>query len=94
MDPDAGMAATLTAPPLTTTEADQLYAIFGRCADLKSKVATFLSADGQLSAPEAACVADRYESDGLLRRSLFSDFDPALNDDIDQTLAAATAACT
>ena len=95
MNLESGTAPARTEPPLTTTEADALYAVWGRCADLKSKVAALLSADGELSPGQAACVVDRYEASGLLRRSLFGkDFDPALNHEIDQTLAAATAACT
>ncbi len=95
MNLESGTAPTRTEPPLTNTEADELYAIYDRCADLESKVATFFSADGQLSPSQAGCVADRYLSTGLFRRSLFGeDFDPALNDEIDRTLAAATAACT
>lgn len=94
MNLESGTAPARTQPPLTNTEADELYAVYDRCANLKSKVATFLSADGQLSPGQADCVAERYESAGLLRRSLFGkDFDPALNEQIDQTLAAATAAC-
>jgi hypothetical protein len=95
MNVETGIAPSRTEPPLTKTEADELYAIYGRCADLKAKVADFLSAGGELAPGAAACVAERYEAAGLLRRSLFgADFDPALNDEIDQTLATATAACT
>jgi len=95
MEVGPGTAPTLDEADLTSAEKDALFSIFDRCADFTSKLAALLIAGAQLSQAEATCVAERYEQSGLLRRSLFSsDFDPALNDEIDQAFADATAACT
>lgn len=93
LDVAAGRGPTLASPPLEPDEADRVYELTGRCVDLIGQTAALFEESG-LATEEANCVAVEYARSGVLAEALSSEeFDPELNQRIDDAIDAAMAAC-
>lgn len=90
----ASPSTAIFAAQLGEEEQARLFGALGDCVDLPAVLSQVFQRDIALPAPQADCVATTYLDSGLLERSLFSsEPDPALNQEIDDTLAAATESC-
>jgi hypothetical protein len=78
-------------------DADEQDVAFGAlqgCVDLVGQVAATIEEDGGLAEEQARCVAEGYVASDPFREAVFAaDFDPALNERIDDALALAGQAC-
>jgi len=93
LDPVSGSAPQLVEPPLTKTEADQVFAAMGECVDLEAQV-TALLVRGATPRSLAECIAHRYMASSVPRRAIMAaDSDPAINADVDKAMNAASSAC-
>ena len=95
LDVASGQGPELTEPPLTTAEADAVYAAFDACVDFVDQIGATIGGDSGMPDDVAECVASAYVESGVLREALFADgFDGTLNGRIDGVLADAEQACS
>jgi hypothetical protein len=90
---DAGTKPTLEEPPLTTAEADAVYAAITGCVDVAGQITDML-VRGRLSEDDALCVAQGFVDSGVLRHTLLADTEhqpPA--EEVDDALSSAGEAC-
>ena len=77
---------------LDDDESDAMYQAIAGCIDFAAQL-TDIFVQGGIDEAAARCVAERYLETGLAQQSMTSDYDPALNDQIDAALAEARRAC-
>jgi hypothetical protein len=89
----AGSEPTLVEPPLTTAEADAVFAAITGCVDVEGQITDML-VRGRVPEDDAECVARGFVDSGIIRRTLLTDEDHQPSaDEVNGALSSAGLAC-